>query len=199
MVFYDERWDRVLKTVVKSVIILMMCLELILETVSFAAPSQFQEYQVKAAFIYNFANFVEWPAEAFPDKNSPIIVGILGENPVTEILNSVALEPINGRKVLPIAFGSYEEMESCHILFIDKSEQDNMRKIFARLKDMSILTVGDTEGFVQRGGIINFVEIDNQIRFEINVDAARKARLKISSKLLNLSRIISAQDKEVDQ
>ena len=128
-----------LKTVVKSVIILMMCLELILETVSFAAPSQFQEYQVKAAFIYNFANFVEWPAEAFPDKNSPIIVGILGENPVTEILNSVALEPINGRKVLPIAFGSYEEMESCHILFIDKSEQANMKKIFARLKDMSLV------------------------------------------------------------
>jgi len=181
----------------KAVLSLMMCLGLSFIVVSFAAPSQFQDYQVKAAFIYNFANFVEWPADAFENERSPIILGIMGKNPVNEILSSVKLDSIEGREVLTRTFKSHEELEFCHILFVGKSEKANLKKIFAKIKGMSILTVGDSEKFVKSGGIINFVEIDSQIRFEINVDAAVKSKLRISSKLLNLSRIISVQDEEM--
>jgi hypothetical protein len=146
------------------------------------------EYQVKAAFMFNFAKFVDWPAEAFAETNSPIVLGILGKN----VFGSDLEKTIRDRKVNNHAFKflpltSVLEATNCHILFISPSEKDNFTKIISTLHNTSVLTVSETDGFLKAGGMINFKFEGNNIRFEISDEAAKKAGLKISSKLLSLA------------
>jgi len=157
---------------------------------SFQCFSQEQptEYQVKAAFLYNFAKFVEWPPEAFADTNSPMVLGILGKN----VFGSDLGKTIHDRKVNnhPFQFKNFAsaaEATNCHILFISSSEKDNFAKIIASLHNASILTVSEADGFMKAGGMINFTFEGTKIRFEISDEAAKKAGLKISSKLLSLA------------
>lgn len=183
--------NHVLQKYYRIIIFFSACLFLFLKPVSEAGSSQLKEYHIKAAFLYNFANFVEWPPNAFSDDVAPIVLGVVGNNQLVEILNAASLKPIRGRIILAKGFESMENLESCHILFVDQSEKDNLQQILNKIKSKSILTVSDMPGFAQRGGIIDFIEIDNQIRFEINLQAARQTNLIISSKLLNLAMIIS--------
>jgi hypothetical protein len=146
------------------------------------------EYQVKAAFLYNFAKFVEWPPGAFPDTNSPIVLGILGKN----VFGSDLEKTIRDRKVNnhPFVFKtitSAAEATNCHILFISPSEKDECTKIVNALHNATVLTVSETDGFIKAGGMINFTFEDTKVRFQINDEAAKKAGLKISSKLLSLA------------
>ena len=183
----------------KIILVIALGILLVLKQSSGAETHQLHEFRVKAAFLYNFANFVEWPNSVFPNETSPIIIAVLGKNPLCEILNAAQLKPILARKVVTKQFESVENVTNCHILFVDNSEKDNFPKIFERIKDQSILTVSDTEGLAQSGVIINFVEIDQQLRFEINIQAAKQENLRISSKLLNLAlRIygLSSQEKK---
>jgi hypothetical protein len=146
------------------------------------------EYQVKAAFIYNFAKFVEWPPGVFPNTNSPIVLGILGKN----VFGSDLEKTIRDRKVNnhPFVFkniASVSEITTCHILFVSPSEKDNFAKIVNALHNSTVLTVSETDGFIKAGGMINFTFEDTKVRFQINDEAAKKAGLKISSKLLSLA------------
>ena len=150
--------------------------------------SQPTEYQLKAAFLFNFAKYVEWPAAAFPDKTSPLIIGVLGKSPFDgDLEQTIGNKTINDRSLQIKEFHSVAEATNCHILFICTSEKKRLPEIFGGLRNAHVLTVGEADRFTQTGGMINFVPEGNKIRFEINDGAAKKARLKISSKLLNLA------------
>ena len=154
-----------------------------------------REYQVKAVFLFNFAQFTEWPAAAFADANSPLIIGILGADPFGAYLDeTVRNERVNNRPLGIQRYQRVDEIKSCHILFISRSETDTYEQIFARLQGRSILTVGDAEGFATRG-MIRFVTEQNRIRLRVNLGAARAASLTISSKVLRTAEIVGAERK----
>lgn len=146
------------------------------------------EYQIKAAFLYNFAKFVEWPPQAFADVKSPIIIGVLGQNVFDNNLEKIIQgKTVNNRPFLFKEFHTATEATNCHILFISTSEKEKLPRILASLRGTSVLTVSETDQFIAAGGMINFVIEDQKVHFQINDEAAKKAGLKISSKLLSLA------------
>ncbi len=153
-----------------------------------AEPGPPREYLIKAAFLYNFAKFVEWPAEALPDIGISITFGIVGDNPFGGAFESMEGKTVKGRKVVIRQFKGVQDLKFVHILFVSSSEKKRLPKIMKTIKDWNVLTVGDTEGFTEVGGIINLIIVRNKVRFEINAVNAEQARLKISSKLLKLAR-----------
>ena len=157
---------------------------------AYAKSPASQEYQVKAGFLFNFAKFIEWPADAFKDANNFLIIGIIGRDPFGDALDVLEQKSIADRKILIRRFASVEDLQRCHILFISNSEKENLPNIFKAIRKWHILTVGEMKGFPQSGGMINFILVDNKIQFEINVDAAQRANLRISSQLLKLARIV---------
>lgn len=165
-----------------------------------------REYQVKAAFLYNFIKFVDWPEEETANTNELITIGIIGKDPFGNAFEPIKDKPVKGRKVVVKWFKGLEELEKssqkdksqehpqieairkCHLLFICPSEKERFKEIINSLKDNSVLTVADTQGFLESGGIINFVIEENKVNFEINVAAAEHAKLKIRSQLLRLAK-----------
>jgi len=158
-----------------------------------AAPGRAQapppsEYQLKAAFLFNFAKYIDWPPEAFADDKSPFTIGILGANPFGSALEqTVAGKKINDHPIMIQPLSAAIEATNCHIVFISTSEKKRLAEIVQDLRGSAVLTVGETERFIEAGGIINFVPEANKIRFQINSEGAKAARLKISSKLLSLA------------
>jgi YfiR/HmsC-like len=151
-----------------------------------------REYQIKAAFIYNFVQFVEWPASAFQSDSSPITIGILGDNPFGDVLEHVVQgKTVNGRSLVVRYFSRIEDAERCQVLFVNSADQGLLSALHDQLKDKSVLTIGEAEQFLWTGGVIRFYTEDNKVRFEINLEAAQQARLKISSKLLRLAKIFA--------
>ena len=153
-----------------------------------AQEPQPTEYQIKAAFLFNFAKFVEWPPTAFAGATSPIVIGILGENPFKDDLaGMIRNKTVDGRPLVVKQFGSATEATNCHILFISTSEKDKLPEILKGLKETSVLTVGEMDHFTESGGMIRFVLKEQKIRFQINNGEATRAKLKISSKLMSLA------------
>jgi hypothetical protein len=147
------------------------------------------EYTVKAAFLYNFAKFVEWPADSMGGGGSPLVLGVLGDDPFGAAIDQVvAGKTANGRQLVVRRFKWGQDLKQCHILFISSSERKRLAEILGALRGASVLTVGDMDQFGQQGGMIQFVIEQSRVRFEINIGAAQNARLKISSKLLALAR-----------
>jgi YfiR/HmsC-like len=146
------------------------------------------EYQLKAVFLFNFSRFVEWPPQAFGDPHDPFAICVLGDNPFGEALDDV----VRGKTVAnrPIAIrllSSGEQARTCQILFVSASERTSMRGLLEALRNCSVLTVGDTRDFSVNGGMVQFRVRDARVRIEIDADAARKANLRISSRLLSLA------------
>ena len=179
--------------------ILIVALGMTLNWTSTAAaqavdPPDASEYLIKAGFIYNFAKFVEWPATAFSQPDSPIMIGVLGTDPFGSVLDRL----VEDTKIGPRGFvvkrykwgKDLKDLKECKILFVSASEKAHIDEIVQAVKGLPILMVGETPGFAERGGIIRFTLEDNRVRFEINVDAAHQADLNISSRLLTLAKII---------
>lgn len=146
------------------------------------------EYRLKAAFLWNFAKFIEWPPSAFTNETAPFIIGVLGTNPFGEELEqTVRGKQISTHPITVQLFRTAAEAKHCHILFVSTSENSRLAEIFKTLRDGPVLTVGEYDQFTQKGGMINFVREGNKIRFQINDAAAQAAGLKISSKLLSLA------------
>jgi hypothetical protein len=154
------------------------------------------EYLIKAAFLFNFAKFVEWPADSFKDDLSPINLYILGTDPFGPALDIIKDKTVKGRPLKIKRANKVDDIEACHILFISASEKENLKQILYALRNSSTLTVSETEGFAQMGGIINFVIINKKVHFEINLDAAQRSRLKMSSQLLKLAKIVIPDSKK---
>ena len=151
---------------------------------------QAPEYQVKAVFLFNFAQFVDWPPAAFPDPATPLVIGILGNDPFEGFLEqTIRGEQVRGRGFQVQRYHSLDEIKTCHILFISRPEGNRPEAILAGLRNWPILTVSDADGFAERGGMIRFVTDRNHIRLQINLDAAQAASLTISSKLLRVAEI----------
>ncbi len=144
------------------------------------------EYIVKAAFLFKFINFVSWPEDAF-SSSSDIRLCIIGWNPFGETIFVFDGKKVAGRTLRIEIIDSLKETKECHILYVSPSMMSRAGEIIKSVADRPVLTVGDTEGFAERGGIINLLKISNRIKFEINRTAAEKAGLHISSKLLNLA------------
>jgi hypothetical protein len=174
-----------------------MVLALGLVGASFAPPAaqaqsaQQREYEIKAAYLYNFINYIEWPAETLGSGNT-ITIGILGENPFGAALNPLNGKTVKGRTLVVRQVSTLQDLQSCQIAFVCNSEKARVPEILNHLKDSRILTVGDLEGFAAQGGIINFISERNKVRFEINLEAARRLGLTISSELLKLAKLVKS-------
>jgi len=146
------------------------------------------EYQVKAGFLFNFAKFVDWPPHKFNQPDSPLIIGIVGDDPFGSLLEeAVQDKQINDRSVLVQHIDTMEELRKCHIIFVCRSESDRLGPILAEVRGDNVLTVGETDKFISKGGMINFVMVGDKVRFEINNSAAKHAGLKISSQLSSVA------------
>jgi hypothetical protein len=156
--------------------------------------SDSSEYLIKAGFIYNFAKFVEWPAATFSQPDSPIVIGVLGTDPFGNVLDRIVEDKKIGARGFVVKRYKWakdlKDLKDCKILFVSASEKAHIDEILVSVKGLPILTVGETPGFAERGGVIRFTLEDNRVRFEVNVDAAHLADLNISSRLLTLAKII---------
>jgi YfiR/HmsC-like len=149
-----------------------------------------KEYQIKAAFIFNFALFTAWPDSAFSAPNAPFVVAVIGDDPFGPALQQVMSgKSISGHPITVKHLDSRAQISGCHLLFVPASEDDRLGDIFNIVGNRPILTVGETSKFLWAGGIIRFLIADGKIRFEIAPDAADKAGLRLSSRLMNLAKI----------
>jgi hypothetical protein len=159
------------------------------------AQSASAEYKLKAVFLFNFVQFVEWPAEAYSGEHSPTVIGILGADPFGKALEeTIRGEIIRGRKIEVRHYNSVKEIKECHILFMSSAEDSKINSTLAALKGRSILTVSDAENFAsKRKGMIRLFTEKNKIRLRINLQAVKEGNLSVSSKLLQLADIVPAE------
>jgi uncharacterized protein DUF4154 len=149
------------------------------------------EYEVKASFVYTVAKFVDWPEGSFNDPGAALVFGVLGDDPIEELLRrTVAGKSVGGHPVEVVRLKDSEDPGPCHVLFISRSEAAHVDEVIARLGNSSVLTVGEFDRFAQRGGVLRLRLEENMVRFEVNVDAAQRAHLQISSKILKLGTIV---------
>jgi len=162
-------------------------------------PAQTQinrEYQIKAGFLFNFTQFVEWPASSFESTNAPFIIGILGENPFGSYLaETVSGENVNGHPLIIQYYTNLEEIKTCHILFIAPSRISRPEQVVTHLKGRTILTVSEAPSFMPDGGMIRFFTKNNKIQLQINPEAPKAVGLVISAKLLKLAEIFNREKK----
>ena len=158
-------------------------------------PPAFNETQLKALFLLNFARFVKWPPRAFTSADSPIVIGVLGADPFGALLDELVKgEQVEHRQVEVARFRRAEDIKTVHVLFVSSSEAGRLEQVFRTLMGKPILTVGDVENFERRGGIIRFLTEDKKVRLRVNLDASREADLQISSKLLRPAEIVGRKE-----
>ena len=154
------------------------------------------EYQVKAAYLFNFLKFVEWPGDPLADTHGRWVIGIVGDNPFgDELTQIVSGKTIQGHELLVRRFQPGEDLRACHVLFISASEKKRLPSVLATLSGSSVLTVGDMDHFIESGGMIQFVMEEKRVRFAIDVGTSSQARLKVSSKLLSLARTVTGVER----
>jgi hypothetical protein len=159
-----------------------------------AATATPSEYQLKAVFLFNFAQFVDWPQAAFQDAEMPLVIGVVGTDPFGSYLDDVVRgEQVKGRSLIVKRFRKLEDVDVCHILFVGAADAARLAMAPAALAGRAILTVSDADRTAQRGAMIQFVEAQKRIRLRIDVGTASAAGLTISSKLLRSAEIIGAR------
>jgi len=170
--------------------ILAACTVTLLPQTVHAKPDVSREYQIKAAFLFHLAQFVEWPSTV-PANGAPFCIGVLGPNPFEDALDKITRgESINGRPIAVRYSRRIQDLENCQIIFIHRDERPRTDEILKKLSGQPILTVGDFDDFARDGGIINFYLKDNKVSFEINPSVAKRERLKISAQLLRLGKVV---------
>jgi hypothetical protein len=175
-------------------------------------PQLDREYPIKVGFVYNFMKFTHWPTELVEDHNNsntsdsnePMTIGIIGEDPFGKSFDVLKKKLVRGRKIVLRRFQGFEAVQQsserleaiqkCHVLFIGSSKEEEVRHIIDLVEDHAVLTIGETKGFIESGGIINFIQEKKKVRFEVNIIAAKHSKLQISSKLLALARRIIKEE-----
>jgi len=149
------------------------------------------EYQLKAAFLFNFAKFVAWPPDAFQSDKTPITLCVFRNDPFGGALDEVIRgKAIDNRELLARRINDLPDLKTCQLVFVSQKEEKQLREILNSLKGASVLVVGEGEDFAESGGAVQFFLENNKLRFAINVDAIQRAHLQASSKLLALARIV---------
>ncbi len=163
--------------------------------VAAAQSGEPNEYEVKAAFLFNFTKFVEWPDASFSDPQAPILLGIIGDDPFGGSLTSIiAGQKVDGRTIVIQRHRYGDDLRHCHILFVSASERSHVAQILASVQTAGVMTVSDIDGFAEAGGLMQFVLEENRVRFVVNLDVAKQSKLRVSAKLLALARVVhSAQ------
>jgi hypothetical protein len=164
-----------------------------------AQKDQVGEYELKATILYNLSRFVDWPPLSYADSQAPTVLCILGQDPFGNSLKTLRQkQDTNGRPVSIRQLKNENGIRDCHVLYVSTSERKTVAQIFTKLKGSSVLTVGEMSQFAAQGGVIQFTLEDKQVHFEINLDAASRMALKISSRLLVLARIVKDQGRNAD-
>lgn len=161
------------------------------QTAAWGEPIRAAEYEVKAAFLYNFGRFVQWPPAAWGNGDS-FVLCLLGRDPFGPALSqTVTGKKIQDKDLVVRQLKQVSQAEGCHILFVSGSERWHLAEVLSEVRTKSVLTVGEAADFTERGGIIGFTVEDSRVRFDINLASAQDAGLTISSQLLKLARIIT--------
>lgn len=148
------------------------------------------EKQVKAAFIYNFTHFIDWPATSFASESAPFVIGIVGNDPIAEYLSDLVKDEKCGYRNISVQkFATYNDIGNCNILYIPGNEASKLKSIIPELNRRGILTVVDDASYSKWGGIVCFFKQQNKLRLQINISQAKAAELTISSKLMSVSDI----------
>lgn len=183
--------NRAIMTVRRLIIAMLMMLLAQAHHAWAQDSEQSSEYLIKAGYIYNFAKLVEWPASAFAQPDSPIVIGIVGTDPFGPIIDKVLEgKKVNGHSFVIKRLKPTADVKECHILFVGTSLGPHVADTIRLTRGTPILTISEIPGFADRGGIINLTLEQNKVRFEVNVDAAKQADLNISSRLLVLAKVI---------
>jgi hypothetical protein len=154
------------------------------------------ESKVKALFLFNFTKYVNWPPAVFHATNGPIIIGLIGEDRLGDALEKlVEGKRVSERQILIQPIKKNGDLGKCQILFISDSERKGLSEILDKIKTLPVLTVGETDQFIESGIMINFVKKEGKIRLEINLEAARQVRLEISAQLLRVADVVKGQAK----
>jgi len=154
-----------------------------------AAPGDSKEYALKAAFLYNFTKFVAWPVERFGEAATPFVIGVFGESPFDADLEAeICARKVDGRPVKLLTVTTAADAQHVHILFVPAGQERAAQPVLAALRESAVLAVGETDAFRQQGGAITFVVEGDKLRFIVDMDAADRARLKVSAQLLKLAK-----------
>jgi hypothetical protein len=156
--------------------------------ISTAALAQsVEEHDAKAAFVLKLVNFVQWPGGA----NHDLVIGFVGADATSDALQRLGSgKPVNGRGIVVRRLGHDGDLTACQVIYVGASERKNIPLMLEHLRGSSVLTVGESDGFGQHGGIVNLLLSGGRIRFEVNAHAAERAHLQISSRLLSLATIV---------
>jgi hypothetical protein len=153
------------------------------------------EYKIKAAFLYNFTRFVNWPPKAFPSPNEPFVIGIIGKDPFGTYIDEIIKgEKVGERPIQVKRCQDIKDVTGCQILYINIPEQSRVKEIIAKTDQDNTLTVSDVNGFISCGGHFFFFKENNKVRIEINMEATKKSQLEISSKLLSIAKIVTEKE-----
>lgn len=179
--------------IILSLVVLLLPLSILAANVD-----DIEEDILKAIYSFKFGKFTEWPKTKLNDGNSTLGFCILGKNPFTQAaLETIEAAVVKGRKLQIMIYESgllsNDALDECHILYVSQSEKTRQQPILSALRDKPILTVSDIEGFSQKGGMITLINIDQQIQFQLNPGAITRAGLEISSKLIELAKIVNGQ------
>lgn len=173
---------------------LLLALGTLAVTITLSAQTAaLAEYRIKAVFLYNFVQFVEWPESAFANERAPLVICVVGNDPFGETLDqTIEGESVEKRRLVVRRTDDRESLDGCHLLFVSKSEKSQLGEVLQGVSSSApVLTVSDIDGFVKRGGAIGFFLDRNRVRFEISPQRAQRRGLKVSSQLLSLGKVHS--------
>ena len=147
-----------------------------------------REDQIKAAFVYNFTKFIEWPSTSFADANAAIVIGVLGDSPMAAVLDNVVRDrKVNGRPIIVRTIQGAADAASIHLLFVSAAESSRWAQLQAAIETRPVVTVGESPWFAQSGGTIDFIEQGDKLQFVINMVAAERSGVKISAQIQKLA------------
>lgn len=187
----ERRWPDRVRSAARWLLLLALLFGACVAPRAAAQTTPSREYQIKAVFLFNFLQFVDWPPSAFSGETSPVIIGVLGDDPFGSALDeAVRGESLRNRPIIVRRSHRAEDLADSHLLFICKSEQRKLTDILSLIDTRPVLTVSELTGFARQGGVIGFYQDGKKLRFEINPSVAQKSGLKLSSEMLELGRII---------
>jgi hypothetical protein len=160
-----------------------------LERSAFAFQTPATEDQVKATFLFNFAQFIKWPRRAFTGRYVPFTMCTTGDSLLGVLEKTVEGQKLNGRRIAVRRLGATDSLRNCQLIYVGRPEAQRSAGIITAADRLAVLTVGDSDDFINVGGMIRFTEVERRVRFEINPDAAARVSLQVSSRLLRLADI----------
>ena len=172
-----------------------VCLPMLCLLIAIGLPADIyagtvEEYSVKAALVFNFARFTDWPLDTIADSPGTFNICLFGDDTILEAFAGVNGKRIKKQRIVVKRIRRIQEIDTCNLLFVSGSDRKILQKIFAAVEEKPVLTIGEMSGFTEAGGIINLVKTKNRIKFEVNLNAAQQAGLKISSRILKLATIV---------